>query len=61
VGVFCHGGGGGGGVGGGVRLGYRMSRVRLGGGAHYRVVGGPITAAPDPARAAEAVLREMGA
>jgi orotidine-5'-phosphate decarboxylase len=30
-------------------------------GAHYLVVGRPITAAPDPARAAEAVLREMGA
>jgi orotidine-5'-phosphate decarboxylase len=29
-------------------------------GAHYLVVGRPITAAPDPARAAEAVLREMG-
>jgi len=30
-------------------------------GAHYLVVGRPITAAPDPARAAEAVLREMSA
>jgi orotidine-5'-phosphate decarboxylase len=30
-------------------------------GAHYLVVGRPITAAPDPARAADAVLREMGA
>jgi orotidine-5'-phosphate decarboxylase len=30
-------------------------------GAHYLVIGRPITAAPDPARAAEAVLREMGA
>jgi orotidine-5'-phosphate decarboxylase len=30
-------------------------------GAHYLVVGRPITAAPDPARAAEAVLKEMGA
>ena len=30
-------------------------------GAHYLVVGRPITAAPDPAGAAEAVLREMGA
>ena len=30
-------------------------------GAHYLVVGRPITAAADPARAAEAVLREMGA
>jgi orotidine-5'-phosphate decarboxylase len=30
-----------------------------GAGAHYLVVGRPITAAPDPARAAEAVLREM--
>jgi orotidine-5'-phosphate decarboxylase len=30
-------------------------------GAHYLVVGRPITAAPDPARATEAVLREMGA
>ena len=29
-------------------------------GAHYLVVGRPITAAPDPARAADAVLREMG-
>jgi orotidine-5'-phosphate decarboxylase len=28
-------------------------------GAHYLVVGRPITAAPDPARAAEAVLQEM--
>ncbi|HYB71490.1 MAG TPA: orotidine-5'-phosphate decarboxylase [Candidatus Bathyarchaeia archaeon] len=28
-------------------------------GAHYLVVGRPITAAPDPARAAEAVLAEM--
>jgi orotidine-5'-phosphate decarboxylase len=28
-------------------------------GAHYLVVGRPITAAPDPVRAAEAVLREM--
>jgi len=33
----------------------------IGAGAHYLVVGRPITAAPDPARAAEAVLREMGA
>ena len=30
-------------------------------GAHYLVVGRPITAAPDPARAADAVLREMSA
>jgi len=30
-------------------------------GAHYLVVGRPITAAPDPARAAESVLKEMGA
>ena len=30
-------------------------------GAHYLVVGRPITAASDPARATEAVLREMGA
>jgi orotidine-5'-phosphate decarboxylase len=30
-------------------------------GAHYLLVGRPLTAAPDPARAAEAVLREMGA
>src|SRR5258705_3309565 len=30
-------------------------------GAHYLVVGRPITAAPDPARAAEAGLREMSA
>ncbi|HKX03654.1 MAG TPA: orotidine 5'-phosphate decarboxylase / HUMPS family protein, partial [Methylomirabilota bacterium] len=30
-------------------------------GAHYLVVGRPITAAADPASAAEAVLREMGA
>jgi orotidine-5'-phosphate decarboxylase len=29
-------------------------------GARYLVVGRPITAAPDPARAAEAVLQEMG-
>jgi orotidine-5'-phosphate decarboxylase len=28
-------------------------------GAHYLVVGRPITAAPDPAAAAAAVLREM--
>jgi orotidine-5'-phosphate decarboxylase len=28
-------------------------------GAHYLVVGRPITAAPDPAIAAAAVLREM--
>jgi orotidine-5'-phosphate decarboxylase len=28
-------------------------------GAHYLVVGRPITAAPDPARAAEAILEEM--
>ena len=33
----------------------------IGAGAHYLVVGRPITAAPDPARAAEAVLRELGA
>ena len=30
-------------------------------GAHYLVIGRPIIATPDPARAAEAVLREMGA
>ena len=30
-------------------------------GAHYLVVGRPITAAPDPAGAAEAILSEMGA
>jgi orotidine-5'-phosphate decarboxylase len=30
-------------------------------GAHYLVVGRPITAVADPAGAAEAVLREMGA
>jgi len=35
--------------------------VAVSAGAHYLVVGRPITAAPDPARAAEAVLREMGA
>lgn len=29
-------------------------------GAHYLVVGRPVTAAPDPARAAEAILAEMG-
>lgn len=29
-------------------------------GAHYLVVGRPITAAPEPARAAEAILAEMG-
>ncbi|MGH7316852.1 MAG: orotidine 5'-phosphate decarboxylase / HUMPS family protein [Candidatus Rokuibacteriota bacterium] len=29
-------------------------------GAHYLVVGRPITAAPDPAAAAAAVLQEMG-
>jgi orotidine-5'-phosphate decarboxylase len=36
-------------------------RAATAGGAHYLVVGRPITAAPDPARAAEAVLREMSA
>jgi orotidine-5'-phosphate decarboxylase len=36
-------------------------RVAVSAGAHYLVVGRPITAAADPARAAEAVLREMGA
>ena len=35
--------------------------VAVSAGAHYLVVGRPITAAADPARAAEAVLREMGA
>jgi orotidine-5'-phosphate decarboxylase len=30
-------------------------------GAHYLVVGRPITAAPDPARAAEAIVRELEA
>jgi orotidine-5'-phosphate decarboxylase len=35
-------------------------RAAVQAGAHYLVVGRPITAAPDPARAAEAVLREMG-
>ena len=30
-------------------------------GAHYLVVGRPIAAAPDPAKAAEAILEEMGA
>ena len=30
-------------------------------GAHYLVVGRPITAAPDPAKAAQAILEEMGA
>ena len=29
-------------------------------GAHYLVVGRPVTAAPEPARAAEAILAEMG-
>jgi orotidine-5'-phosphate decarboxylase len=29
-------------------------------GAHYLVVGRPITAAPEPARAAEAILAEIG-
>lgn len=29
-------------------------------GAHYLVVGRPITAAPDPTAAASAVLQEMG-
>jgi orotidine-5'-phosphate decarboxylase len=36
-------------------------RAAAGAGADYLVVGRPITAAPDPARAADAVLREMGA
>jgi orotidine-5'-phosphate decarboxylase len=29
-------------------------------GAHYLVVGRPVTAAPEPARAAEAILAEIG-
>ncbi|HKA61758.1 MAG TPA: orotidine-5'-phosphate decarboxylase, partial [Methylomirabilota bacterium] len=35
-------------------------RAAVQAGAHYLVVGRPITAASDPARAAEAVLAEMG-
>ncbi len=37
------------------------ARCRIRAGASYLVVGRPITQAPDPARAAEAILQEMAA